>query len=252
LSQARPALREQIEQATPRLRAYERLASVYHEYARSFCPNYVPFLAELGKKHGVTCQSVLDLACGAGTLTTQLGASARRVVGLDISDTMLEAARALCRHQRNVCFVQADYRDFDLQERFDAVVCASDSINYLDDPTQLTQVFRSVSRHLNPSGLFVFDALDDRGMRLRADLFIPIEHDGTRCSIVLRYDPETRVQNALVVFGDEMELHRRIPIEPADVQSAADRCGFLVLDWFSLAGFGLLKYGGIRNFFVLQ
>lgn len=252
LSRASAALKWQIDHAAPRLRAYERLAGIYHGYAQSFCPDYVSFLTELGKEYQVTYNSILDLACGAGTLTARLGASASRVVGLDVSDSMLDAARTLCRDQHSVCFIHGDCRDFELGERFDAVVCASDSFNYLDDPIQLQQVFRSVLRHLNPRGLFVFDALDDRGLRRYSDRFIEIDSNGTKCTIVLRYDCEKRVQNALAIFGNDVELHRRVPIEPDDVLAAASRSGFVVLDWFSLAGLGLLKYGGVRNFYVLR
>lgn len=252
LALADPALREMIDRVEPKLRSYERLAALYHEYARSFCPDYVGFLQALGKKHCIELRSVLDLACGTGTLTTQLAKSSSHVVGLDLSEQMLAEARKRCQAQASVRFVQGDFRDFHLDERFDAVVCASDSLNYLEAHSELSLVFRCVARHLNPRGLFVFDALDDRGMRRGSGRFIPVQIDGTECSIVLRYDPEKRVENALAVFGSEVELHRRVPIEPADVLAAVEDTGLAVLDWFSVAGFGLLKYGGIRNFYVLQ
>ena len=252
LSIASPGLRETVDHAEPKLRSYERLAALYHDYARTFCPNYVAFLASLAKKHGVEIRSVLDLACGAGTLTTRLATWASRVVGLDLSEAMLAAAGKTCQAHGNVRLVQGDYRDFTLPDRFDAVVCASDSLNYLHAPAELAQVFGCVARHLNPGGFFVFDALDDRGFRRYSDKYIPVQIDGTECSIVLRYDPENRVENSLAVFGNEVELHRRVPIEPDDVMKAAERNELVAIDWFSVAGFGLLKYGGFRNFFVMR
>ncbi len=252
IASASAALRETIEWAEPKLCSYERLAALYHEYARSFCPGYLSFLRSLGKKHRVEIRSVLDLACGAGTLTTRLAACAPRVVGLDLSEAMLTAARTLCQAQSHVRFVAGDYRNFDLNECFDAVTCASDSLNYLHAPAELTQVFRCVGRHIDPGGFFVFDALDDRGFRRCSGKYVPIQIDGTDCSIVLRYDAENRVENALAVFGSEVELHRRVPIEPDDVLRAVKDTSLTVLDWFSVAGFGLLKYGGVRNFYVLR
>jgi SAM-dependent methyltransferase len=252
LSFASPALRKVIDEAQPQLRSYERLALVYHEYARTFSPDYASFLRALRNTYGLALRSILDLACGAGTITMQLARLASRVTGVDASEAMLQAAQKLFRDQPNVQFVQADYRAFCLNEQFDAVVCASDSLNYLHEPCELDRVLQCVSRHLNPRGLFVFDALDDRGFRRYSGKFVPIEIDGTECSIVLRYDPQSRVERAVVVFGAEMELHRRIPIEPDEVHGAAKASGFTVLDWFSIAGFGLLKYGGVRNFYVLR
>jgi SAM-dependent methyltransferase len=252
LACASAALKATIEYAEPNLCSYERLAALYHEYARGFCPDYVGFLKSLARKYRVDIGSVLDLACGAGTLTTRLATWAPRVVGLDRSDAMLQAARELCQARSGVRFVEGDYREFDLKERFDAITCASDSLNYLHAPTELAQVFCCVARHLNPGGVFVFDALDDRGFRRSSGRFVPIQIDGTECFIVLRYDSESRVENALAVFGTEVELHRRVPIEPDDVLHAVKDSGLTVLDWFSIAGFGLLKYGGVRNFYVLQ
>ncbi len=252
LALADPALREMIDHAVPKLRSYERLAALYHEYARWFCPDYGAFLQALSKKHRLDLRSVLDLACGAGTLTTQLAKRSSHVVGLDLSEEMLAESRKRCQAQVNVRFVQGDYRDFQLDERFDAVICASDSLNYLAAPSELSLVFRCVARHLNSRGLFVFDALDDRGLRRGSGRFIPVQIASTECSIVLRYDPEKRVENALAIFGSEVELHRRVPIEPADVLAAIGDTGLAVLDWFSVAGFGLLRYGGVRNFFVLR
>lgn len=252
LAGASAGLKRTIEQAEPKLSSYERLAPVYHDYARSFCPDYVGFLQSLAKKYRVDCQSVLDLACGAGTLTTRLAAWVPRVVGLDLSEAMLTAARKLCQAQSHVLFVEGDYRNFDLKKSFDGVTCASDSLNYLHAPAELTQVFDCVARHLNPGGFFVFDALDDWGLRRCSGWYVPIKIDGTECSIVLRYDAEKRVENSLAVFGSEIELHRRVPIEPADVLEAVKDTGLTVLDWFSVAGFGLLKYSGVRNFYVLQ
>jgi SAM-dependent methyltransferase len=252
LASASAALKETIERAEPKLRSYERLAALYHEYSRTFCPNYVSFLRSLGKKHRVDVRSILDLACGAGTLTTQLAVWVPRVVGLDISEAMLSAARRHCEPQAHVRFVEGDFRNFDLNESFDAITCASDSLNYLHAPTELAQVFRCVARHLSPGGFFVFDAFDDRGLRRCSGKYVPVQVDGIECSIALRYDAENRVEHALAVFGTEAELHRRIPVEPDDVRQAVVDSGLTVLDWFSIAGFGLLKYGGVKNFYVLR
>ena len=252
IAQAGPALKQAIERPGPSLRSYERLAAIYHEYAKSFCPNYAAFLHALARKCRIELRSILDLACGAGTITTQLAPLVREVVGVDSCPEMLAAAAKLCKPHGNVRLVESDFRDFDLGRRFDAVICGSDSLNYLAEPAELVRVFRCVARHLTPGGLILCDALDDRGMRHYSGKFIPIELDGTECGIVLRYDPVRREDNALVVFVSGIESHRRVPIEPDDVLRAVTDTGLTVLDWFSVAGFGLLKYGGVRNFYVLR
>jgi SAM-dependent methyltransferase len=252
IAAASPKLKHAIEQPGPALRSYERLAAIYHEYAQSFCPNYAAFLQALAKKYQIELPSVLDLACGAGTITQQLAPLAGVVVGIDSSSEMLAAATELCKPLGNVRFMHVDFRNFEIGQRFDAVVCGSDSLNYVTEPAELVRVFECVARHLTPRGLFVCDALDDRGMRHYSGKFIPIQLNGTECGIVLRYDPAQRVENAIVVFPSGVESHRRVPIEPHDVIAAARTTGLTVLDWFSIAGFGLFQSGGIRNFYVLQ
>ena len=252
LASAPAALRDVLNEGRVGLRPYERLAGVYHAYASSFCPGYVPFLRAWARQCRLQVSAALDLACGAGTLTGQLAGWVPRVVGLDLSREMLAATRQRLAGVPNLRFEQGDFRQFDLGERVDVVVSAGYSMNYLRQAGELGRVFGCVSGHLRPRGLFAFDALDHRGLRRVSGRYIEIRQDGEECYIVLRYDEERRVENSLVFFGGEAELHRRIPIEPEAVLKAAAEAGFAVRDWFSLAGFGLLKYGGYRNFFLLQ
>jgi SAM-dependent methyltransferase len=70
--------------------------------------------------------SVLDVGCGAGTTTLELAGRvgpSGRVVGLDVSATLLAVARrrAVSRGRGNVRFVRADAQDVALRVSFDAV-----------------------------------------------------------------------------------------------------------------------------------
>ncbi len=234
------------------LRPYERLAAVYHELGRPVCPGYVPFLRTLASAQGNSLESVLELACGAGTLTTQLASIATRVVGIDLSPEMLCEARRRCRGQANVRLTEGDFRNFDEREQFDAVVCASDSLNYLRTPMELGQVFACIGRHLRPRGVLVFDALDDRGFRLYSGRVMRVRAENTEVEMVFRYDAKTRVAESVAIFGGEIEIHRRIPIELGDVVRATAGTQLRLRDHFSMVWLGLLRKGGIRNFYVLQ
>jgi SAM-dependent methyltransferase len=78
---------------------------------------------------------------------------------------MLTIARQkAAEHQLDIPFMRGDMRDFDLQEQFDAVLCIYDSINYTVDEAELEAVFRAVSKHLVPSGLFIFDVTTERNI----------------------------------------------------------------------------------------
>ena len=107
--------------------------------------NYIDgFLREAGAK------SVLECACGTGSLTVRL---ARK----DLSEDMLMVARqkALDAGLRFLPFVCQDMRRIALHKPVDAVVAACDGVNYLMDGVE--DFFQSAWKALKPGGLLLFD-----------------------------------------------------------------------------------------------
>jgi SAM-dependent methyltransferase len=115
-----------------------------------------------GPSHG----SVLDLCCGTGQLARRFLERGFRVVGVDLSDAMLryarESAASFVRSGR-ATFVQADARDFTLDERFGLVASTYDALNHLPDLCALRSCFASVARVCD--GTFVFDLNTRAGLR---------------------------------------------------------------------------------------
>jgi SAM-dependent methyltransferase len=228
----------------PRLHPYERMAEVWEAYAAQCAPPYAAFVPALVRRYRLQVAAVLDLACGTGTLTEQLAERFPAVVGLDASPHMLERARGRCPGRDGVRFVQADFRSFDLPERFDLAVCAWDSLNYLDHPADLRRVLQSVHRHLRPGGLFVFDAITAVYFVAAARLAVRLGVGDVTFDFWHSYDGVTGAAETRVVFDSGVERHRRVPLEPLDVREAADDTGFAVLDAFSS--------DGCRFFYVLR
>lgn len=225
----------------PNVDRYEKLAAVWDEYATSFIPSYVPFLLAAGQRYGRPPRTALDLACGTGLLTRALAKRVEAVVGLDLSEQMLREAR-LRTTAGSIRYFQGDFHDFHLGERFDAVLCSGDSLNYVDAPEALPSVFRCVHQHLQPGGLFLFDVLDNWAFcQLALFKVIGCVH-GTDFEIYHFYDRDSRVNEARVVVGDAVERHRRTAIETEHVREAARLTGMEVRDCF----------GHLRCFYVLQ
>ena len=67
---------------------------------------------------------------------------------------MLARARARVPRAR---LIEADMTDFDLGERFDAVICVFDTLNHLTDFERWCALFERVAAHLRTGGLFAFD-----------------------------------------------------------------------------------------------
>ena len=101
----------------------------------------------------VAGRQVLDLGCGAGQLTLYVAeAGAAEVIGLDLSERMLEVARTKRAHPR-VTYVQASMEGADFPAgRFDVVV-SSLALHYVEDYRGLV---RRMADWLVPGGHLVF------------------------------------------------------------------------------------------------
>ena len=110
------------------------------------------------EEHDIRDGIVLDLGCGTGTMTELLAERGYDMIGIDLSDRMLEeAVRKRERSGRDILYLQQDMREFELYGTVRAVVCLCDSLNYLLDEDDLLRCFLLVNNYLDPSGLFIFD-----------------------------------------------------------------------------------------------
>ena len=108
---------------------------------------------------------VLELACGSGFYTYKLlNWGAKSVVGMDLSRTMLEAARGCQQAEKlkdlgggkKVKFVQGDGSEPTLYENGDFdLVFGAWFLNYAPDGAGLVDMFRNVALNLKPGGHFI-------------------------------------------------------------------------------------------------
>ena len=99
---------------------------------------------------------VLDLACGTGNITLPLLKCGYDMIGVDLSDDMLNIARNK-KGGNKVLWLCQDMRSFELYGTVGAVVCCLDSINYLTSRNGLSKCFSLVHNYLDPNGIFIFD-----------------------------------------------------------------------------------------------
>jgi SAM-dependent methyltransferase len=111
------------------------------------------YLRSLIRKHAPRARTLLELACGTGSILKQLWTH-YDVTGVDLSVEMLEIA---AEKVPGVPLFRADMRTFDLGERYDVVLCVYDSINHLLRFDEWKAVFARAHAHLNEGGVFVFD-----------------------------------------------------------------------------------------------
>lgn len=163
---------------------------------------------------------VLDLGVGTGNTATLI-ASARKLVGVDVSGKMLDRAPAKLEHLADVDLVKADL--LEVFERdlpaFDAVV-STYSIHHLD-AVEKASLFSLVFESLRPGGRAVF-----------GDLMF--ESEAAREAIAAAWTDEERTQ---VLISVEEEYPWRIDRSVRDLEAA----GFTLLETkrFSTLSWGI-------------
>lgn len=139
--------------------AYTGFAAVYDMFMDNIpYGKWSEYLTSLLEEYGVTDGLVLDLGCGTGTLCRLLAARGYDMIGVDVSDEMLEIAmEKQAENPDGVLYLHQDMREFELYGTVRAVVSICDSMNYLMEYEDLVQVLKLVNNYLDPKGVFVFD-----------------------------------------------------------------------------------------------
>lgn len=126
------------------------------DFALRSAPGILGLLRENGIAEGLVVDLVVDLGCGSGLWARELLRAGYRVLGIDISEAMVETSRRKAPG--------AEFRVGSLFEAeippCDAVTAVSEVLNYLFDPENeergLERVFGRVYEALRPGGVFVF------------------------------------------------------------------------------------------------
>lgn len=99
--------------------------------------------------------TLLDLACGTGTMTLLFKEKGYDVIGIDLSDEMLSIADNKAKGE--ISFIKSEMQDFQLPKPVDACVCCLDSLNHLNSIIEVKKTFQCVYNSLKENGIFVFD-----------------------------------------------------------------------------------------------
>ena len=104
---------------------------------------------------------ILDLGCGDGRHSLELTRRGYRVTGLDLSEELLERARARTADEGlDVTFIQGDMRDPPGVSAFDLVVNFFTSFGYFREDGENARVLDAISHALRPGGHFLMDYLN--------------------------------------------------------------------------------------------
>jgi ubiquinone/menaquinone biosynthesis C-methylase UbiE len=111
-------------------------------------------IKKLIKKHKkVKGNKLLDVACGTGRHLSFLK-NVFECTGIDISNEMLDLAR---EKYNGIRFLQANMVNFDLNEKFDAIICLFSSIGYVRTYENLKKTVHNFANHLKPGGVLIIE-----------------------------------------------------------------------------------------------
>ncbi|MGH3200167.1 MAG: class I SAM-dependent DNA methyltransferase, partial [Streptosporangiaceae bacterium] len=119
--------------------------------------------------------TLLEVACGTGGIIASLAAR-YQVAGLDISPGMLAVARK--KLPEGIPLHLADMSSFQLNAKFDAVICVYHGINHLLSFSGWKDFFDCAFRHLNDGGVLTFDIITLADLKTMASISETVQQFG--------------------------------------------------------------------------
>lgn len=136
---------------------YGSFAKGYHRLMRdNGYPEIAGYYEKIFEKYNITPELVLDLGCGSGSLTKIMADKGYDMIGIDISEEMLNIAKQENSGEK-ILYLCQDMREFELYGTVDVIYSTFDCLNYITCKRELKKVFSLVDNYLNPGGYFIFD-----------------------------------------------------------------------------------------------
>lgn len=139
--------------------SYQRFAYVYDQLMKDApYDNWLLFIERVIRKYDHPMHTILDLACGTGSIAIPLASKGYKIAGIDLSEDMLAIAYGKSQEAGvSVEWIQQDMLELDFPYQVDTIVCFCDSLNYVIEDAQIIQLFRSIYEQLTPNGYFLCD-----------------------------------------------------------------------------------------------
>jgi len=158
----------------------------------------------------------LDIGCGAGEVSLALarGHPDAQVIGLDISEPLIEAARERAAHLTNVTFFVADASDWRGSQFAPDLLVSRHGVMFFDDPVA---AFTNLAKGAAPDARLVFSCFRDRGENPWAERVAALLPEGSVPSAApdapgpFSFADRDRVQSILNSAG-----WKEIAFEPVD------------------------------------
>ena len=227
--------------------AYDALAASYDGLTWDVpYEEILAYLQALLKRHGASPQSVLDLACGTGSLALLLAKAGYRTLAADASEEMLAMAYDKASDLPHPPFFICQRMEaLTLPQPVDWVVCCLDSLNYLTDPRDAAKALGRIYESLTDGGVLTFDINSEEKLRgLDGQIFLD-ENDESYCVWRAEFDEAERIcYYGMDLFQREGKLWRRSFEEHREYAYTVSQ----LKEFLRAAGFSRIECYGDRQF----
>lgn len=216
---------------------YEGLAASYDCLTEDVAyERRAAFLQKLMKKSRIPVHTVLDLACGTGTMTCLLAEAGYEMIGVDLSEDMLAeaAGKQVSEGKIPPIYLCQSMDRLDLYGTVEAAVCCLDSLNYLTDVRTLRRTLQRLHLFVAPGGVFIFDINTPRKLRsLDGQIFLD-EREDVYCVWRTEFEKRSRICTfGMDIFQREgdgwqryAEEHREKAWEVEELTALLEEAGF--------------------------
>lgn len=227
--------------------AYDALAASYDGLTWDVpYEEILAYLQALLKRHGASPKSVLDLACGTGSLAVLLAKAGYRTLAADASEEMLAMAYDKASDLPDPPFFICQRMEaLTLPEPVDWVVCCLDSLNYLTDPRDAAKALGRIYESLTDGGVLTFDINSEEKLRgLDGQIFLD-ENDESYCVWRAEFDESERIcYYGMDLFQRQGKLWRRSFEEHREYAYTVSQ----LTEFLRAAGFSQIECYGDRQF----
>lgn len=240
---------------------YEALAGVYDDLTSDVAYGHrADYLERLFQKSRLPVRTVLDLACGTGSMTAVLTERGYELIGVDESPDMLAVAREKAAGLKGEppVFLNQSMPKLDLYGTVEAAVCCLDSLNYLTSPREVQRTFERLALFIAPGGILIFDINSASYLRdLNGQVFLD-ETDDVYCVWRAEFEKRNRVCTYWMdiftrredgVWNRSVEEHRQRAYEVDELRSWLLEAGFTHIRTYGDCRMSAPKEGEQRIYF---
>lgn len=222
--------------------SYGSFAYVYDRLTENVdYKSYAAYIKRLFESYGKNISSVLDVACGTGSLTMELSKLGYEMIGADMSpDMLMQAEEKKFDENLDILYLCQSAEELDLYGTVQGAVCTLDSINHITDEDNVIKAFEKISLFMEKDGIFIFDLNTEYKHReVLGDNTFVYDLDDVYCVWQNEFEEEKLLTHIyLDIFREENGAYERFS-EDFDERAYSHE---KVLKWLEFSGFELADF----------